>query len=122
MTTIVTAEHLPKCNQLEAEGPWLEPRVQKLQLVVTELERGEHDNLNQKPLESHGCSSIVVFPGKTVQVYEEMYSLKSDVYGLPDGIINTSANMTAPLQKVVRGASIAILKTRTVASQAVNTA
>lgn len=122
MTTIVTAEHLPKCNQLEAEGPWLEPRVQKLQLVVTELERGEHDNLHQKPLESHGCSSIVVFPGKTVQVYEEMYSLKSDVYGLPDGIINTSANMTAPLQKVVRGAPIAILKTCTVASQAVNTA
>lgn len=39
---------------VKAEGPWLEPRVQKLQLVVTELERGEHDTLNQKPLESHG--------------------------------------------------------------------
>lgn len=103
MTTIVTAEHLPKCNQLEALGSWLEPRVQKLQLVVTELEMGEHGNLNQKPLKSNGCSGTVVFPGKTVQVYEEMYSWKSNVYGLPDGIINTSANMTAPLQKVVRG-------------------
>lgn len=65
---------LPKCKHLEAQGPWLEPRVQKLQLVVTELERGACDNFNQKPLKSHGCSGVVVFPGKTVHVYEEIYS------------------------------------------------
>lgn len=60
---------------------------------MTELERGEGGFLNQKPLESHGYSRTVIFPGKTMQVYEETCSRKSGVYGLLDGIINTSANV-----------------------------
>ena len=77
---------------------------------MTELERREGGYLNQKPLESHGYSGIAIFPGKTVQVYKEICSRKSGVYGLPDGIINTSVNMSAPLQKVVRGVPNSYLK------------
>lgn len=77
---------------------------------MTELERGEGGYLSQKPLESHGYSSTVLLPGKTVQVYKETCSRKSGVYGLPDGLINTSANMSAPLQKVVRGVPNSYLK------------
>lgn len=50
------------------------------------------------------------FLGKTIHVYKEMYSRKSGVYGLPDSIINTSANMAAPLQKVVRDMPNSYLK------------
>lgn len=70
---------------------------------MTELERRESGYLNQKPLESHGYGGTVIFPGKTAQVYEESCSRKPGVRGLPDGIINTSTNMSAPLQKVGRG-------------------
>jgi len=77
---------------------------------MTELRRGEGGYLNQKPLARHGFSNIVIFPGKSVQVYEETCSRKSSVYGLSDAIIKTSANMPAPPWKVVRGVPNSYLK------------